>query len=332
MGTALDRSAAPASVGKRPTPTGWPGLRVALTGITGSLGEPLAARLAEEEQIESVVGLSRRPLPSSLRENPKIRHVQADILSSQAKTLLDGVDVLIHSAFQAYGRNINELRRTNVEGSIQICRLALNAGVKRIVFISSAAAYGAHADNPVPLPDDAPLRPNPESWYSVHKAEVESWLDGLAETLPDTAVLRVRPVMVLGPRADLGAEAMRRLYRYLVPAFRHNNQLYQFIHIDDAVDAITKATLIGLTGPINLAGPGWLSPAQMANETGGRLVWLPGFIDRLAPLIHRLHLSPVGQERSVLARYPLVLGCKRVSEELGLQPRTTVQTLREFMS
>ena len=50
---------------------------------------------------------------------------------------------------------------------------AAAAGRAHVVVLSSATVYGAWPTNPVPLTEDAPLRPNPGCAFAVQKAEIE---------------------------------------------------------------------------------------------------------------------------------------------------------------
>ena len=63
--------------------------------------------------------------------------------------------------------------------------------------VSSATVYGAWANNPVPLTEDAPLRPNPEFAYAVHKAQVERLVTDWADDHSDAAVAILRPALAL---------------------------------------------------------------------------------------------------------------------------------------
>jgi len=68
---------------------------------------------------------------------------------------------------------------------------------RRLVYTSSAAAYGYHPDNPVPLTEDVPPRGSPEHYYSQQKAACEA---ALAEITAGSAleVFIPRPCIVAG--------------------------------------------------------------------------------------------------------------------------------------
>lgn len=306
-------------------------MRILLTGVTGVLGEPLAARLADDEGVEELVGVARGELPASLAGRPGIRPLRADFREQRVAAALEQVDVLVHGAFQPYGRDERALRAVNVDGSVALLGAALGAGVRHIVLVSSIAAYGSHPDNPVPLRESDALRPNPESFYSRHKAEVERALEGLCAEQADLVALRARPCILLGPRADPGSAAIRRYYHRIVPRFRGDHELYQFVATADAVEAIARATLRRIAGPLNITSGDWLLPEQLAAITGGRLVSAPAPMARLAPLVQALRLSPVGRDRIVLNHHPMVASDDRMRELTGVEPEASKDVLRTFM-
>jgi len=106
----------------------------AITGISGYVGSVLRAALGREMQ---VVGLSRRPAgnPADLQwEFCSDRDITPDLRSRK-------VDVLIHAAWDMHSSSLGQLRRVCVDGSRRLYRMAREAGVKRIVFISTISAF-----------------------------------------------------------------------------------------------------------------------------------------------------------------------------------------------
>ena len=79
---------------------------------------------------------------------------------------------------------------------------AAGAGAQRLVYASSVAAYGFHADNPSPLTEDVAPRGTERHYYSAQKAQLEGVLsDVLAGSHTDAYVFR--PCIVAGPDALL---------------------------------------------------------------------------------------------------------------------------------
>ena len=120
----------------------FPDMKAFITGINGFIGSNLAARLIEEGQ--EVSGLVRKTSDLSFLEGLKVKLFFGD-LSNRAllnKATL-GVDVVYHVAGLASDWGPIELfRKVNVEGTKNLLESSLKSGVKRFVFISSAAVHG----------------------------------------------------------------------------------------------------------------------------------------------------------------------------------------------
>src|SRR4029079_10784612 len=97
----------------------------------------------------------------------KTEYRQGDVLDREAvESLAAEADVLVHLAFIIVGGR-EETRSVNLEGSRNVFEAA--RGVKRLVYTSSVAAYGFHAENPQPLTEDVPPRGSEGFYYSAHK-------------------------------------------------------------------------------------------------------------------------------------------------------------------
>lgn len=106
-------------------------MTVAITGASGYLGSSLVE--AYRKRGHRVICFSRRPSGSdsvsySLGDDPK-------------GLPLESIDLLIHAAYDFSARTQDDIRRTNVEPSIALLRVAAQAGVGRIVFISSMSCF-----------------------------------------------------------------------------------------------------------------------------------------------------------------------------------------------
>jgi nucleoside-diphosphate-sugar epimerase len=129
-------------------------------------------------------------------------------------------------------------------------------GARRIVRISSATVYGAWANNPVPLTEDAALRPNPHFSPAVQGAEVERLLGEWRRDHPDVTVTTLRSAPVVGPGAErlparilLGRPPLR---------VRGAEMPVQVVHVDDLAAALALAATSDLPGVYNVAADGWL--------------------------------------------------------------------------
>src|ERR1700759_2145586 len=154
-----------------------PGLTVAVTGPTGEIGGSLIDALEASEAVGAVRGMARRPFDPAAAGWRKATYQRGDILDrGHLAELFAGADVAVHLAFAIFGDR-EETRRINLEGSRNVFEAAVEAGVGRLVYPSSVAAYGFDSDHPQPLAEDTPALGSPRFYYSAQKAELEESLD-----------------------------------------------------------------------------------------------------------------------------------------------------------
>src|SRR6201996_353342 len=171
------------------------GLTVAVTGPTGEIGRSLIDALEESAAVGDVRGMARRPFSPGDAGWRKTTYQRGDILDrGHLAELFDGADVAVHLAFAIFGDR-EETRRINLEGSRNVFEAAVEAGVGRLVYASSVAAYGFHPRNPQPLTEETPALGSRRFYYSAQKAELEETLD---ETLAgsDLGAYVFRPCIV----------------------------------------------------------------------------------------------------------------------------------------
>src|ERR1700710_2030679 len=183
-------------------------LRIAITGPTGEIGISTIEALQSRPEVERIVGMARRPFDPTDRGWSKVEYRQGDILDRDAvDALVADVDVVVHLAFIIMGSR-EESARVNLAGTRNVFEATVAAQrPRRLVYTSSVAAYGYHADNPVPLTEDTPVRGSAEHYYSEQKAACEAVL---AETTDGSSleVFVLRPCIVAGPKATALADAM----------------------------------------------------------------------------------------------------------------------------
>src|SRR3954449_1776202 len=177
-------------------------LKVAVTGPTGEIGKPLMAELERQGEVGSVLGMARSPFDPAEEGWKKASYRRGDILDRGAlAALFDGADVAVHLAFAIFGSH-EETRRINLQGTRNVFEVAVLAGVKRLVYASSVAAYGFHPENPLPLGEETLARGSEDFYYSAQKAELETTLERIvAGSGVEPYVFR--PSIVAGPRATM---------------------------------------------------------------------------------------------------------------------------------
>ena len=146
-------------------------LTVAVTGPTGEIGLAALRALDHSPTVGRVIGMARSPFrPSDHELSEKVEYRRGDVLDRDSvDELVAGADVVVHLAFIIMG-DPEEARAINLEGSRNVFEATVAAGAKRLVYTSSVAAYGFHADNPQPLTEDVEPHGSESFYYSAHNA------------------------------------------------------------------------------------------------------------------------------------------------------------------
>jgi UDP-glucose 4-epimerase len=309
-------------------------LKVAVTGPTGEVGKPLLAALEQSEAVGEVLGMARSPFDPAQEGWQKVTYRQGDILDREAlDSLFAGADVAVHLAFIIFGDH-EETRRINLEGTRNAFEAARDSGVKRLVYTSSVAAYGFHAENPQPLTEDVEPRGSHGFYYSAQKAELEGLL---AETLAgtDIEVYVFRPCIVAGPRAPMLVEQIwkrvrlrgatpraRRAIPFLRPILPDGGVHFQLVHHDDVADALEAAIAgRGAPGIYNLAGPGEVSLSDLARALDWYSLPLPDMaIGAAAAAASRLSFISAELEWAAALRVPVLMNTAKARAQLGWAP------------
>jgi UDP-glucose 4-epimerase len=324
---------------RRPAATG---LTVAVTGPTGEIGRSFVAALEKAREVRRVVGMARRPFDPAEHGWRKTEYRQGDVLDRAAvDALVADADVVVHLAF-IVTRASERSRDVNVEGSRNVFAATVAAGVKRLVYSSSVAAYGFPADADGLLTEDMPARGHDRFPYSAHKAEVERVL---AETLAGgaTEAYVFRPCIVAGPEAPALVDAVphlglrRRLPGIVRPllVLPDPGVRFQLVHHDDVAVALRAGVLgRGTPGAYNLAGPGEITMRDLAAALGMRAVPVPHLaVEATAEIVARTPFLPAQASWIEAARRPVLMDTAKARRELRWRPRHDAhETLRETVA
>lgn len=259
---------------------------VAVTPARGPLAARLLARLGARERISQIlaVDLAEPPLPPA-----KLEVRVADVRDPVLRQALDGADVVVHlGALPGHGqpdghgqpgerdrrRGGRDDRYTRVvHGTRNVLDAAAAAGVRAVVHASSASVYGAHPDNPVPLPESARLRAPADAPAAYRAALADELVGEFASRHPEVSVARLRFAPLLGEGVEGGAAALLEAPRLL--AVSGYEPVVQVLDVDDAAAAIEHVITEGVDGPLNAAADGWVPAEEAAALVGRRPLWLP---------------------------------------------------------
>ena len=128
----------------------------------------------------------------------------------------------------------------DVNGTHNVLEAAAQAGTQQVLVTSSAVAYGAFPDNPVPLTEDDPVRGVRSFSYARDKTESDRLCQLWAAKHPDRVMTIVRPCIVFGPNVDNYLVRLWTKQPFAVDAGTLDSEI-QFVHEDDVVEAHHRA-------------------------------------------------------------------------------------------
>lgn len=208
-----------------------------VSGGGGFIGLQLVEALTERG--DHVRTFGRRPRPEELPDEVDYRRFDlggTDLVDP----LVGDVDVLYHVAGASSTTSTpEEMEEVNVGGTTQLLQAAYEAGVRRVVHVSTSSVYGNQVPLPQPVSEDAECHPGAGYAESKWRAEQVAW-EYAAKGL-EVAVLR--PVTVFGPGAvklvasvvlDAAIERFAGLDAFAVPREPVEMRL---VHVDDVIDA-----------------------------------------------------------------------------------------------
>lgn len=228
-------------------------MKILVTGATGDVGREVTARLLED-------GLAVRALCRAAADGlpPGVEIVSGTLESpAQLAAAMRGVGAVVHCAAHlgSGGRTVH--RRVNVTGTRAVLAAAQDAGVRRVVHLSSVAVYGRKDDGQTVRPADG-YDPCPalRCDYAWSKIAAERWVDLYrAEGVLDPVVLR--PGIVYGGRRDFVARVARRGPSGLLLVLGSPTMLLPLVHVRDVAEAVVRALRLARApaAPLDLVGP-----------------------------------------------------------------------------
>lgn len=238
-------------------------MQVLVTGAAGFLGAALANTLVA--QGHQVIGLDNMSTSSPNELSPNIHFTRGDI-SDRPKlwTLLQEVDCVYHLAARVLVPESmlypTEYNLVNTGGTVNLMEAVRDAGVRRVVFISSGAIYGNQETQPV----TEEALPNPKSPYAVSKLAAEYYVRTIGQQAGfETVCLRV--FNAYGPGQQIPPSYAPVIPSFLKQALQKGtivvhgagSQTRDYVYVDDVVQAmITAGMAPDIDGEIINVGSG----------------------------------------------------------------------------
>lgn len=232
-----------------------------MRGVRGALGWRVADALVGLDGVDVVVASGDAP---------------ADPGDGRFDTVVD-VGIADHDLLGRRGASVTA-------GANELLRDAEIVGADLLVVLSSAMVYGAIANNPVPLTEDAVLRPEPTFVFARQLAAAEEAVEAWRTARPGRRVAMLRPAI---PIAAGGTSSLARaLTAGFGQRFGESDPGAQFVYHDDVASAVTLAVRRRLDGVYNVAPDGTI-PGERVRALSGQRIRVP-MPDRVAEVVGAL--------------------------------------------
>lgn len=302
-------------------------MKVAITGVAGYFGRKIMERLEKNDEIEKVVGISRRKYDHRFT---KLDYRRMDVRSSRLGELFaeNDIDAVVHLAFVLNPiHNKEEMKSIDIDGTRNVLEASREAGIKKIIMTSSTTVYGTWPDSPV-YTEESPTRPHPTYYYSRHKAKIEKMCNDFREN--GTTMTIFRPCLVIGPTTE---QFYTKLLNWpVLPLVGGNNPEIQFVHEDDIGRAYEHFLMNDIGGTFNIVGDGTITWREVIGAAGKRAVKMPdSVIYPLMKVMWWLHLVGTPPEILDFVKYPWVASGEK-AKKAGFAPKyTSKEALLSFL-
>ncbi|GGQ21838.1 NAD-dependent epimerase/dehydratase family protein [Streptosporangium pseudovulgare] len=290
---------------------------VAVTGAASGVGRAFLAKVASSADFRRVVAIDEQR-----GDVPGVTWRVIDVRDPLLANRISDIDVLVHLAGDfALDADPAERRAYNLRAAQTVLTASAAARVRRVVLVTSAMVYGATPDNPVPLPEDAPVAAEPDTGMVGDHLEIEALVRRSLRSHPGLEVTVVRPAAVVGPGVD--SVVTRHFESPRLLSVKGCEPRWQFCHVDDLVSALELAALGTVSGVVAVGCDGWLEHEQVEELSGLRRFELPaGLTFGTAQRLHRLGVTPAPATDLHYVVYPWVVDCVSL-REAGWKPAWT---------
>lgn len=286
-------------------------LTTLVTGATGFLGSSVARALVARGH--RVVALARPETPRAVLDGVPLAYAPGDLTDpGSLRMALDGCDSLIHCAadYRIFVPDPEHMRAVNVTGTEALMRAALNAGLRRIVHVSSVATLKPRADGRPATETDAATVEDAIGPYKKSKTEAERLVERmvLEGGLPATIV---QPSTPIGPRDRRPTPTGRIILeagRGRMPAYVETG--LNLVHVEDCAAGVVAALERGTIGQRYILGGQDVRLAELIAFIGTR------YGHRAARRLPRLPL------------FPLAWVSEQAARLTGREPMLTLDGLR----
>jgi nucleoside-diphosphate-sugar epimerase len=296
-------------------------MHVLITGGSGYFGSLLRDRLREGGTAVRVFDLS-----DSLDRHQEVEFVGGDIRdAAKVREVCEDCEVVYHCVAQVpLAKDRLLFESVNIGGTENLLKGAQAAKVRKVVYISSSAVFGAPKQNPVT--EQTP--PTPAEAYGRAKLAGETLCAEFVKQGLDVSVIRPRTIMGHGRLGifQILFEWIRTGYN--VPVLGHGDNVYQFVHADDLADACVLAAGRAGAATYNCGAEEFGTMRETLEQlcahakTGSKVRGVP-----MSPavafmkLTSAVGLSPLGPYHALMYGKSMYFDITKAKTELGWRPK-----------
>jgi UDP-glucose 4-epimerase len=289
------------------------------------MARQVAMRLLE--QGHEVLGIDMRPWPGAPRE---LELHQIDIRKRAAEDVFRRrkPQVVVHMATVTSLTVSGEERyRINLGGTRAVFEHCRAWGVEHCIFVGRHTYYGAGPDAPLYHTEDEPPQELGAYPELADLVAADLYAANQIWRMPELTTSVLRLCYTLGPSGHGTLAGFLRGRR--VPMVLGFDPLFQFLHEDDAADAVALAVQKRLRGIYNVAGPQPLPLSVVAHEAGRRTLPLPEAL--LALALGRAGLPRLSRGALAHIKYPIVVDSSAFRKATGFAERyDEIETVKIF--
>ncbi len=222
---------------------------VLVTGVADYWGGRVARRLLEEP-VNHVIGIDDKKPEEEIRD---LDFIQVDVRNPIFDELLgsESVEAVIHLKFDARPERDGGVSNLNFTGTKNVLEACRKVSINRVIVKSSTSIYGAKANNPGFLGENAPRNANRRYGYIRDWLDLEAYYEDFSTLYPGQHLTILRFANIVGLTADT---PMNRFLKMRPPlTLLGFDPMLQIVHEDDVVEALVYALDVDYSGPCNVA-------------------------------------------------------------------------------
>ena len=306
-------------------------MKIFITGGTGFIGKYLVERLLQTEY--KLKCFARRTSNKQFLKNAGVDIFIGDVTDkSSLQKGMEDCDYVVHLArsFVFWFRDNRIFNNVNVTGTRNVMEAALEKGISKVVYVSTAAVYG-NAD--WPITEERPVGSERASKYVLTKyqGDLIAWKLYAEKKLP---------LVVIYPSAVVGANDPKACGRYIrnyakgrMPAQVLTGLYFPYVHVKDVAEAIFRAlekeNNVGEKYIVSAENHTWGEINQMISEISGKKlpflklpIWMTVFTSYLltgiAGLTRKSPLWDMSIDQIKLMKQGFKIDGSKVERELGI--------------